>query len=223
MLHISSVSKYSENETCILNEVNLNICPGDMVYIHGDSNSGKTVLFNLIMNYSKPTKGKISLFDHDLRNISPENLQKIKSFIGQVSSSIPILNQHTVFTNIALPLYAMGLASGKITSRVDAALKKLSLSSKKQALSSTLSMTERQLLIIGRAIINTPKLIIADDPTLYLNPGFTDLFYILMDALNRVGVTILILGKSSPPLEHSFTTLQLLNGQLCKLTTQTAE
>lgn len=175
-----------------LTDVCFKIERGEMVFLTGRSGAGKSTLLKLIAMMEHATRGKIMLDDQNISTVSERRIPFIRRNLGIIFQDYKLLYDRTVFDNVALPLIVSGVNHQEIPRKVRAALDKVSLLGKEMKYPQALSGGEQQRVGIARAIVNKPKLIIADEPTGNLDPELSAEVMHMFEEFKQVGVTVLI-------------------------------
>lgn len=215
MIRFSNVSKCYVNSQSALDNVNFHIKPGEMAFLTGHSGAGKSTLLKLIMLIEKATRGKIFVNNSDLDSLSRRQVPQLRRDISMIFQNPYLLPNRTVFENVALPLVIAGFREPETKRRVRASLDKVGLLHKENVMPVALSTGEQQRVGIARAIVNRPKVVLADEPTGNLDPTLSMEIIRLFEAFNAVGVTVLVATHDLAliaPLSHRIITLK--NGRL---------
>lgn len=165
MITFQNVTKRYKNNHYALKNVSLEIHSGEFVFIVGASGAGKSTLMKLLYSEEKPTSGIISIGGLNIANISNEKIPNLRRCMGIVFQDYKLLQNQTVYDNVAYVIRTMGISSKEIDARVNGALKIVGLHEKMKAKPTELSGGEQQRVGIARAIVNGPPLLIADEPT----------------------------------------------------------
>ena len=192
MICFERVTKRYEEGHDALREVSFDIERDDLVFLTGHSGAGKSTLMRLIMLMDRATRGKVIIDGQDLADIPRRGVPAHRRDIGVVFQNHQLLFDRTVFDNVALPLVIRGYEYREIGRRVRAALDKVGLLSREQAMPVTLSGGEQQRVGIARAVVCRPKILLADEPTGNLDPELSAEVMQLFEQFNQVGVTVLI-------------------------------
>ena len=163
-----------------------------MAFLTGHSGAGKSTLLKLIMLMERPSNGRVLVGDQDLATLSNSQIPFHRRRVGVVFQNHQLLFDRSVFHNVALPLIIAGVQPREIGRRVRAALDKVGLLSKEKQLPLMLSGGEQQRVGIARAVVNKPKILLADEPTGNLDPELSSEIMRLFAQFNQVGVTVLI-------------------------------
>ncbi len=191
LLELENVA-YSYGGAELLSDISLNLQPGSFHFLTGPSGAGKTTLLKLCYGALLPTAGHIRLFDKDVRTMERDDVATIRRRIGVVHQDCQFLNHLSVSENIALPL----TVSGRDLLGETANLKELTgwvgLTKRADAYPPELSGGERQRAALARAVIMSPDVILADEPTGNVDWEMSQRLLRLLTELNRMGKTILI-------------------------------
>ena len=191
MLEISKVS-YSYGGNSVFSEVSLSVAPGSFYFLTGPSGSGKTTFINLCAGALIPEVGNISVFGQETRNMSNYELSQMRRRLGIVHQNCEFLDHLNIEENIALPLTVVGMDNTKERANVLELMKWVGLDSKSNVKPQELSGGERQRLALARAVIMSPEIILADEPTGNVDWEMSQRLLTLMIELNKMGKTIFI-------------------------------
>lgn len=192
MIQFDNVSKRYEGGHEALRNVSFNIEKNEMLFLTGHSGAGKSTLLKLMMMMERPTSGQVLIDGQNLRGLHNRHIPALRRNIGVVFQNHQLLFDRSVFDNIALPLIIAGFQPRDVARRVRAALDKVGLLSKEKLMPVTLSGGEQQRVGIARAVVNKPKILLADEPTGNLDPELSAEIMHLFEQFNQVGVTVLI-------------------------------
>lgn len=191
MISFEQVSKKYHEKNALAN-ASFHLQRGTMAFLTGHSGAGKSTLLKLIMLMEHPTSGKVIVDRQDLSQLNRAQVPAHRRKIGLVFQNHQLLMDYSVFDNVALPLKISGYNERDSGRRVRAALDKVGLLDKERLSPQTLSSGEQQRIGIARAIVNKPKLILADEPTGNLDPALSAEIMRLFQQFNQVGVSVLI-------------------------------
>jgi len=191
MILFSDVTK-SYGKEVVLKNISLNINKGEMVYVTGPSGAGKTTLLKLIYCSERPDSGQIVVGDWTVSNIKQKAIPYLRRQIGIVFQDFRLLPNLTVFDNVALALQINGMNSREIRESVNTALKEVKLSHKVNEYPPYLSGGEQQRVVIARAMVVRPAVLLADEPTGNLDAENTDMVMRLFREINARGTTVII-------------------------------
>jgi cell division transport system ATP-binding protein len=192
MIHFDNVIKRYAGGSDGLSNINLHIDSGEMVFLTGHSGAGKSTLLKLIGLLERCTSGQVLVSGRNLSRLRGSQIPYHRREVGMIFQDYRLLQNRTVFDNVAMPLVAAGVGYTEIGRRVRAALDKVGLLSKEKAHPIALSGGEQQRVGIARAVVNRPPLVLADEPTGNLDPDLSREIMQLFEQFNQVGVTLLI-------------------------------
>jgi cell division transport system ATP-binding protein len=192
MIRFDRASKRYPNGREGLHAASFEIAAGEMVFLTGRSGAGKSTILKLIALLERPTRGLVMVNGVNTAAVSARKIPAFRREIGVVFQDHRLLQERSVFDNVALPLHAAEAPLKDIDKRVRAALDQVGLLDRANALPQELSVGEQQRVGIARAIVGTPKLIIADEPTGNLDPALSLEIMALFKRFNDVGVTVVI-------------------------------
>jgi cell division transport system ATP-binding protein len=183
---------YSYSGNDLLQDLNLRLAPGSFHFLTGPSGSGKTTLLRLCYMELLPTTGSVNLFGRDVTSLSRDDVALTRRRIGIVHQDCKFLDHLSVADNIALPLDVSGRDAAAQASDLDELLAWVGLSGRRDHRPPQLSGGERQRAALARAVIMSPDVIIADEPTGNIDWDMALRLLNLLVELNRMGKTILI-------------------------------
>jgi cell division transport system ATP-binding protein len=210
MLKFDNVTKRYPETGDVLRNISFHLRRGEIAFLTGHSGAGKSTLLKLIATMERCTRGQILLDGQDLSHAKEKQLPFIRRKMGFIYQDYKLLQDRTVFDNVALPLVIAGFGHHEIARRVRAALDKVSLSGKEKKYPLALSGGEQQRVGIARAVVNKPPIIIADEPTGNLDPELSTEIMFLFGQFQQVGVTVLIAS-------HDISLITQLNHRVLKL------
>ncbi|MBT6184591.1 MAG: cell division ATP-binding protein FtsE [Betaproteobacteria bacterium] len=192
MIETENLSKRYPGGHQALKNISISIREGEMVFLTGHSGAGKSTLMKLIGGIEKATNGSVAINGTKISQLSRSALPYLRRNFGFVFQDHKLLLDRSVFHNVALPLLISGFSKLEVSTRVTAALDKVGLLNKEALNPLTLSGGEQQRLCIARAVVNKPAILLADEPTGNLDPGYAADIVAMFRAFNRVGVTVII-------------------------------
>ena len=175
-----------------LKEVSFNLGAGEMVFLTGHSGAGKSTLLKLIMLMERPSEGHLFVNNKDLNALHKAQIPFYRRRVGVVFQNHQLLFDRSVFDNVALPLQVSGVHRRDIGRRVQAALDKVGLLKKASLNPVQLSGGEQQRVGIARAVVHTPRILLADEPTGNLDPQLSAEIMTLFEDFRDVGVSVLV-------------------------------
>lgn len=196
MIEITNVTKAYEEGNKALKDISMTIEDGEFVFIVGRSGSGKSTLIKLLLKEVEPTSGKIVVNDMDLGKMPRRYVPKYRRKLGVVFQDFRLLKDRTVYENIAFAQRVIGASPWAIREAVPKMLTMVGLSSKYKFYPHQLSGGEQQRVAIARALINRPEVLLADEPTGNLDPQNSEEIMVLLEEINRMGTTVLVVTHS---------------------------
>lgn len=192
MIEFKNVTKIYDNNIFALSNVNVSIDRGEFVFLVGASGAGKSTFIKMILKETEPTNGSIFINDVDITKLKNKEVPYHRRKIGVVFQDFRLIPSLNVYENVAFAMRVVEASNREIRKKVPMMLSLVGLSSKYKAFPNELSGGEQQRVALARAIVNSPTLLIADEPTGNLDPdnsmGIMD---ILVD-INHAGTTILM-------------------------------
>jgi cell division transport system ATP-binding protein len=210
MLQFQNVSKRYQETGEVLHDVSFHLKHGELAFLTGHSGAGKTTLLKLIAIMERCSKGTIHLDGENLSHAKHRQIPYLRRKMGFIYQDYKLLQDRTVFDNVALPLVIAGFSHQEIARKVRAVLDKVGLSGKEKKFPLALSGGEQQRVGIARAVVNKPPIIIADEPTGNLDPELSAEIMRLFENFQQVGVTVLIAS-------HDISLIKKMNHRVLKL------
>jgi len=192
MIYFDNVTKKYGKGSTALENVTLSIGPKEFVSIVGQSGAGKTTLLRLLLAEEIPTEGSVFFESVAVDKLPQSELHRYRRRMGAVSQDFRLIENKTAYENIAFAMEAAGRTDSEIASDVPYILDLVGLEGKGTHFPSELSGGEKQRVAIGRAIINQPDVIIADEPTGNLDPINTNEVMQILQKINELGTTVII-------------------------------
>jgi cell division transport system ATP-binding protein len=192
MIVFDRVSKRYPGGHEALSEVSFTIDKEELVFLTGHSGAGKSTLLKLIMIMERPSRGQVIVDGQNLGKLRASRIPQLRRRIGVVFQNHQLLFDRSVYDNVALPLLISGYSHRETGRRVRAALDKVGLLARERSMPVTLSGGEQQRVGIARAVVNKPRVLLADEPTGNLDPALSTEIMGLFERFNQVGVTVLI-------------------------------
>jgi cell division transport system ATP-binding protein len=191
MEHVTKVYPAQPNKPA-LDDVNLEIYPGEFVFLVGHSGSGKTTLLNTMLRNVKPTSGRVIVAGQDLMKIKNRKIPFLRRQIGAVFQDYKLLPNRTAYENVAFALQCIGKPKAVIKAQVPEVLRLVGLAEQMDSLPDQLSGGEQQRVSVARAMVNRPPLLICDEPTGNLDPAISLGIMKLLERINRTGTTVIV-------------------------------
>ena len=191
-IQFNNVSKRYDSGQEALRGVDFTLESGEMAFLTGHSGAGKSTLLKLLTRVEQPSRGQVLVGDQNLSELSRRQIPHYRRTLGVVYQNHRLLEDRSVFQNIALPLRIAGYNEDDIARRVRAALDRVGLLEAEDKNPQALSSGEQQRIGIARAIVHKPRVLIADEPTGNLDPRLSLDIMHLFEQFNRIGTTVLI-------------------------------
>ncbi len=191
-IQFNNVSKRYDSGQEALRGVDFELESGEMAFLTGHSGAGKSTLLKLLTRVEQPSRGEVLVGDQNLSELSRRQSPHYRRTLGVVYQNHRLLEDRSVFQNIALPLRIAGYNEDDIARRVRAALDRVGLLEAEDKNPQALSSGEQQRIGIARAIVHKPRVLIADEPTGNLDPRLSLDIMHLFEQFNRIGTTVLI-------------------------------
>lgn len=212
---ISKEVSVGTHKKYILKDINLVIEEAEYIAVIGHSGSGKSSLMNILGLIDVPTSGYLEICGHDSRELNDKYKSLLRNkYIGYVFQSFYLEPSYTVFQNVQMPLLINGTDKAQRNQKVSEALSKVGLLDKANQLSYTLSGGEQQRVSIARAIVNSPKILLADEPCGNLDSKNTKIIMDLLKSLNDSGKTVVLITHSPEDSKQANRHILLKDGMI---------
>ena len=192
MIEFTDVTKSYSVGTQALRGVTMQIEDGEFAFLVGPSGSGKSTIIKLITGELKPTSGAVHVNGYSLERIRKREIPYLRRTVGVVFQDFRLIENKTVYENVAFAMRAIGAREREIRDRVPYILELVGLENKSRRHPNELSGGEQQRLAIARALVNNPSTIIADEPTGNLDPERSFEIMALLQEINNLGTTMLV-------------------------------
>ncbi len=192
MIHMRNVTKIYNNGSVALSDINLDIEKGDFAFIVGPSGAGKSTLIKLVLREELATSGETVVNGRNMAEMLPEEVPYLRRRLGVVFQDFRLLPAKTVQENIAFAMQVIEAPRREIRKRVHHVLELVGLRDKARDFPAHLSGGEQQRVAIARAIVNSPVVLIADEPTGNLDPDTSGEIMKIFERINKSGTTILM-------------------------------
>ncbi len=203
MIEFKGVHKTYDNGTKALRDVNIHIDKGEFVFIVGASGSGKSTFLKLIMREERPNAGEVIVNGFKLNKLRRRKVPYLRRTMGIVFQDFRLINNMTVFDNVAFAMRVIGASQREVRKRVPYILGLVGLQDKARSYPMELSGGEQQRVGLARALVNNPSMIIADEPTGNIDPEMSMEIVELLTEINRRGTTVLMVTHEHE-LVHAF-------------------
>lgn len=192
LIEFQNVTKKYPNGTVALDNVNLRINDGEFVFIVGSSGAGKSTLIKLMLREEKANSGIVKVNGKNLGKMARYKIPKFRRSIGIVFQDFRLIPNMTAYDNVAFALRVTNVRPKEIKRKVPYMLNLVGLASKAKCKPEELSGGEQQRVALARALVNSPSLIIADEPTGNIDPELSYEIVDLLNEINKLGVTIVM-------------------------------
>ncbi len=217
MIKITDMEKIyrtEEVETVALNKLNIEVKNGEFVAVMGPSGCGKSTLLNILGLLDDPDNGSFVFNDIEVAHFNERRRADLRKHnIGFVFQSFNLIDELTVFENVELPLIYTGIKGPERKKRVEAVLDKVQIMHRRNHYPQQLSGGQQQRVAVARAVVNNPKLILADEPTGNLDSSNGNDVMQLLTELNEQGTTIVMVTHSEHDARYSHRIIRMLDGQ----------
>ncbi|MEW6327227.1 MAG: cell division ATP-binding protein FtsE [Thermodesulfobacteriota bacterium] len=191
LIELKHVYKSYEQDLTVLEDINLRIGKGQFVFVNGPSGAGKTTLLKVMLCLERSTKGEVWVDGINLRRLSNSKIPYLRRRMGMVFQDFKLIENLTVFENVALAMEVCGVKKSVIEQKVGQVLKSLGLEIKKRIYPRRLSGGEQQRVAIARAVVNDPLVLLADEPTGNLDAGRAADIMSLFNEISARGTTVI--------------------------------
>ncbi len=217
MIHIKELEKFyrtDEVQTIALNKLSFEVKEGEFVAIMGPSGCGKSTLLNILGLLDDPDGGSFVFNGTEVSGYNERKRADLrKRNVGFVFQSFNLIDELTVFENVELPLIYTGVKTAERKTRVEEVLEKMQIMHRRNHFPQQLSGGQQQRVAVARAVVNNPKLILADEPTGNLDSSNGNEVMDLLTELNDSGTTIVMVTHSEHDAKYSHRIIRMLDGQ----------
>ena len=211
---LEKIYRTEEVETVALNKLSFEVKHGEFVAVMGPSGCGKSTLLNILGLLDDPDAGSFLFNDIEVSKFNERKRAELrKRNIGFVFQSFNLIDELTVFENVELPLIYLGMKSTDRKQRVEAILDKVQIMHRRNHYPQQLSGGQQQRVAVARAVVNNPKLILADEPTGNLDSSNGNEVMQMLSDLNEQGTTIIMVTHSEHDARYSHRIIRMLDGQ----------
>jgi len=220
MIQLKNIFKYYSNKflkTYVLQDIDLEVKEGEFLTIMGPSGSGKSTLLHIIGMLDEPNDGEYHFVDQPVHKLTEKQRSELhKNYIGFVFQSYYLIDELTVYENLETPLLYQKVKAAERKSMIADILDRFQVVAKKDLFPSQLSGGQQQLVGIARAVIVSPKLILADEPTGNLNSAQGEEIMTLFKKLNSEGTTIIQVTHSEKNAAYGNRIIHLMDGRIAR-------
>ena len=215
MIQLHNVSLAYQQDASALNNINLNIGKAEFVFLTGPSGAGKTSLLRLLYGALTPNRGQVLIDGQNITRMSPSQIPQLRRSIGVVFQDFKLLNNRTVFENVAITLEVLGWGRADIGKKTMHILKQMGIESKYNLVTQRLSGGEQQRVALARALVNDPKILLADEPTGNLDDANKNQILTIFKDANIRGTTVIVATHDRRLIDQSHKRLvTLIKGEI---------
>ena len=217
MIEMMNVTKKYNKGITAINNLSIQIKDGEFVYVVGPSGAGKSTFIKMMYREEKATKGRIRVGKYDLIKIKDRQIPFLRRYVGVVFQDFKLLQNKTVYENVAYAMEVIEKSPREIKRRVQEVLELVNLKHCVDNFPNELSGGEQQRVAIARAIVNTPGILIADEPTGNLDPDTSMEIMDILERINEQGTTIVMATHNSQIVnEKKHRVIAIENGQIVR-------
>ena len=217
MIEMMNVTKKYNKGITAINNLSIQIKDGEFVYVVGPSGAGKSTFIKMMYREEKATKGRIRVGKYDLMKIKDRQIPYLRRYVGVVFQDFKLLQHKTVYENVAYAMEVIEKSPREIKRRVEDVLELVNLKHRMSNFPNELSGGEQQRVAIARAIVNTPGILIADEPTGNLDPDTSMEIMDILERINEQGTTIVMATHNSQIVnEKKHRVIAIENGQIVR-------
>ena len=217
MIEMMNVTKKYNKGITAINNLSIQIKDGEFVYVVGPSGAGKSTFIKMMYREEKATKGRIRVGKYDLMKIRDRQIPFLLRYLGVVFQDFKLLQHKTVFENVAYAMEVIEKSPREIKRRVEDVLELVNLKHRMNNFPNELSGGEQQRVAIARAIVNTPGILIADEPTGNLDPETSMEIMDILERINEQGTTIVMATHNSQIVnEKKHRVIAIENGHIVR-------
>jgi cell division transport system ATP-binding protein len=211
MIQLHNVSLAYQKDATALNAIDLRIEKGDFVFLTGPSGAGKTTLLRLLYGALTPTRGQVLIDGKNVSHMTASQIPYLRRSVGVVFQDFKLLQNRTVFENVAITLEVLGWGRADIGKKVMHTLKQMGIESKINQTPERLSGGEQQRVALARALVNDPKILLADEPTGNLDEANKNQILNIFKEANVRGTTVVVATHDRRLIEHAHKRIVILN------------
>lgn len=217
MIQMKNVMMKYNNGVIAMKDLNITVKPGEFVYVIGPSGAGKSTFIKMLYHELIPTEGTIVINDYDFATMKPAEVPFMRRQLGIVFQDFKLLPRLTVYENVAYAMQVIETPDKDIRPRVQEVLRLVGLEQKIRRFPSELSGGEQQRVSIARAIVNKPKIVIADEPTGNLDPETAEGIMEILEKVHANGTTVIMATHNQQMVdEHKHRVLEIAGGRIIR-------
>ena len=202
MIRMTDVFKVYANGTKALKGVTFLLDTGEFAFLVGPSGSGKSTVIRLVTGEIAPTDGQVVVNGYDMNRIKMRKMPYLRRTIGVIFQDFRLIDNKSVYENVAFAMRVVGASNKEIRKRVPYVLELVGLEEKVKVKPQELSGGEQQRVVVARALVNNPSLIVADEPTGNLDPARSLELLMLLQRINELGTTVLVVTHEKPLVDR---------------------
>ena len=214
MIRLIDAEKIYDNGTHALKGVSFTVDDGEFVFLVGPSGSGKSTIITLLTGEVVPTSGRVMVNGFSMSRIADRQLPYMRRTIGVIFQDFRLIANKTVRDNLALAMRAVGASPRELKNRIPYVLELVGLADKENCYPDQLSGGEQQRVAIARALVNNPSTVVADEPTGNLDPARSLEIMTLLERINALGTTVIVVTHERGLVNHFNKRIILLNDGL---------
>jgi cell division transport system ATP-binding protein len=211
MIQLHKVSLAYQQDASALNNIDLKIGKGEFVFLTGPSGAGKTTLLRLLYGALAPNRGQVLIDGQNITRMTPSQIPLLRRSIGVVFQDFKLLQNRTVFENVAITLEVLGWGRADIGKKTMHILKQMGIESKYNLVTQRLSGGEQQRVALARALVNDPKILLADEPTGNLDDANKNQILNIFKEANIRGTTVVVATHDRRLIDQSHKRLVTLS------------
>ena len=211
MIRLTDAEKTYENGTKAIRGISFQIDDGEFVFLVGPSGSGKSTIIKMLTGEVVPTGGRVMVNGFSMSRIAEKQIPYMRRTIGVIFQDFRLIGNKTVRDNLALAMRAVGASPRELKNRIPYVLELVGLADKENSYPDQLSGGEQQRVAIARALVNNPSTIVADEPTGNLDPGRSLEIMTLLERINALGTTVIVVTHERGLVNHFNKRIILLN------------
>ena len=211
MIELQDVHKTYDTGTKALNGISMKIDDGEFVFLVGPSGSGKSTIIKILTAELRPTSGSAMVNGFAVEKLRGRAVPYLRRTLGVIFQDFRLIEDKSVYENVAFAMRVIGAAEKEIQKRVPYVLELVGLETKGRRLPNELSGGEQQRVAIARALVNNPSTIVADEPTGNLDPGRSLEIMTLLERINALGTTVIVVTHERGLVNHFNKRIILLN------------
>ena len=217
MIEMMNVTKKYNKGITAINNLSIQIKDGEFVYVVGPTGAAQSTFIKMMYREEKATKGRIRVGKYDLMKIKDRQIPYLRRYVGVVFQDFKLLQHKTVYENVAYAMEVIEKSPREIKRRVEDVLELVNLKHRMNNFPNELSGGEQQRVAIARAIVNTPGILIADEPTGNLDPETSMEIMDILERINEQGTTIVMATHNSQIVnEKKHRVIAIENGQIVR-------